>query len=82
MTQAKEERSQRSVQDEDDRGDVCWMEACEGIARSLLKFLEDRESAKVNKSCLQTNQGSLLCEMRGKQEMTKTVVSDLQTRRK
>ena len=46
--QTQEERSQRSVQDDNDRGDVCWTEACEGIARRMLKFLEDSEIAKVS----------------------------------
>ena len=46
VTQAQEEGSQRSVQDENDIGDVCWTEACEGIARRMVKLLEDREAAK------------------------------------
>ena len=48
MAQAQEERSQRSVQDENDKGDLCWTEACEGIARRMFKFLEDSEGAKVS----------------------------------
>ena len=46
MAQAQEERSQRSVQDEDDKSDHCWTEACEGIARRILKHLGDGEVAK------------------------------------
>ena len=48
MAQAQEERSQRSVQDDNDRGDICWTEACEGIARRMLKYLEDSEVTKVS----------------------------------
>ena len=48
MTQAQEEGSQRSVQDENDKGDLCWTEACEGIAWRMLKFLDDSEAAKVS----------------------------------
>ena len=44
QAQAQEERSQRSVQDENAKGDLCWTEACEGIVRRMLKFLEDRGS--------------------------------------
>ena len=46
MAQAQEERSQRSVQDDNDKGDLCWTEACEGIARRMFKYLEEsRKSA-------------------------------------
>ena len=45
---AQEERSQRSVQDDNDKGDLCWTEASEGIARRMVKFLEDSEAAKVS----------------------------------
>ena len=48
VAQAQEERSQRSVQEENDKGDLCWTEACEGIARRMLKFLKDSEGAKVS----------------------------------
>ena len=48
MAQAQEERSQRSVQDDNDKGDICWTEACEGIARRMLKCLEDSEVTKVS----------------------------------
>ena len=37
-----------SVQDDTDKGDVCWTEACEGIARRMLKFLKDSGAAKVS----------------------------------
>ena len=48
MAQAQEERSQRSVQDDNDTGDLCWTDTSEGIARRLLKFFEDSEAAKVS----------------------------------
>ena len=48
VPQAQEERSQRSVEGENDKGDLCWTEACEGIVRRMLKFLEDGEVAKVS----------------------------------
>ena len=48
VTQAQDKRSQRSVQDENDKGDHCWTEACEGMARRMLKCLEDSEAAKVS----------------------------------
>ena len=44
----QEERTQRSVQDENDKGDLCWTEACEGIARRLFMFLENSVGAKVS----------------------------------
>ena len=48
MAQAQEERSQRSVQDDNDKGDTCWTQACEGIARRMLRYLEDSEVTKVS----------------------------------
>ena len=48
MSEAQEERSQRSAQGENDKCDLCWTEACEGIARKMLKFLEGSEVAKVS----------------------------------
>ena len=48
MTQAQEEGSRRSVQDENDKGDFCWPEADEGIAWRMVKFLEDSDVAKVS----------------------------------
>ena len=48
VAQAQEERSPRSVQDENDKGDLCWSEACEGIARRMFMFLEDGEAVKVS----------------------------------
>ena len=48
MAQAQEEGSRRRVQDGNDKGDLCWTEACGGIARRMLKFLEDSEAAKVS----------------------------------
>ena len=48
VAQAQEERSQRGVHGENDKGDFCWTGACEGIARRMLKFLEDSEAAKVS----------------------------------
>ena len=46
--QAQEERSQRSVRDDTDKGDSCWTQACEGIARRMVKYFEDSEVTKVN----------------------------------
>ena len=48
---AQQERSQRSVQEDNDKGGLCWTEAREGIARRMLKHLEDsgiRKSAQDN----------------------------------
>ena len=44
VAQAQEERSQRSEQDEHDKGDLCWTEACEGIERRLLKLFGGQRS--------------------------------------
>ena len=49
VAQAQEQRSQRSVQDDNDKSDLYWTEACEGIARRMVKCLEDSEVAKVSK---------------------------------
>ena len=39
---AQEERARRSVQDVDDEDDHCWTQACEGIAKMLKVFGEQR----------------------------------------
>ena len=90
MAQAQEERSQRSVQDENDTGDFCWTAACEGIARRMLKFLEDSEVAKVKIREFEEqvlvskrikDQCCAHCEA-SKKRQHKNFLSDLQTRRK
>ena len=48
VAQAQEERSQRSVQDDNDKGDFCWTEARKRIARRMLKYLEDSDVTKVS----------------------------------
>ena len=35
----QQERLQRSAKKDCDQGDPCWTEACEGIARKMLKYL-------------------------------------------
>ena len=40
--------SQRSVKNDYDKGDLCWTEACEGIAKRMSKYLEDSEITKVS----------------------------------
>ena len=45
---AEQERSQRSVKKDYDTGDLCWTEACEGIAKRMPKYLEDSEITKVS----------------------------------
>ena len=30
------------------KDDFCWTDVCEGMVRKTLKFLEDREAAKVS----------------------------------
>ena len=42
------DESPRSVQDENDNGDLCWTEACERIARRMFMLLEDGEAVKVS----------------------------------
>ena len=44
----QEERAGRSVQDADDKDDRYWTDSCGGIAKKMLKFLEDSEVAKVS----------------------------------
>ena len=41
---AQEERRKRVC----DQGDLCWTEACERLARRIIKFWEDSESTKVS----------------------------------
>ena len=41
-------RKRRSVQDNDDKGDLWWTEACEGIVRKMSKYLEDSDVTKVS----------------------------------
>ena len=43
-----EYQGQRVAQQERSQSDLCWTEACEGIARRMLKYLEDREITKVS----------------------------------
>ena len=53
------------------QSDLCWTEACEGIAKRLLEYMEDSEITKVNtreveeQVCLETNQGSMSCGSQG-----------------
>ena len=90
VTQAQEERSSRSVQDENEKGDLCCAEACEGIARRMVKYLEDREVAKatsmreLEEQVLSPNESRINIVRIGRQARNdkKRVVSDLQTRRK
>ena len=44
----QEEGTRRNAQEADDEDDPCWIEACEGIAKKLLKCLEDSEVTKVS----------------------------------
>ena len=46
--------SQRGVQDCNNKGDLCWTEACEGIARRMLKYLDYRDSQhkRIGGTCL------------------------------
>ena len=37
------------MQDENDKGDFCWTDACAGVARRMLKYLEDSEAAQVSR---------------------------------
>ena len=48
---AQQERLQRRVKRDYDKGDFCWTETCEVLARRVLKYLEDTESTKV---CIRT----------------------------
>ena len=45
---AQEERARRNVQNADDEGNLCWTEACEGIAKKMLQYTEDVEVTKVS----------------------------------
>ena len=45
---AQEERSHRNVHHDNDKGDICWTGASEGIVRRMLKYLEDSEVTKVS----------------------------------
>ena len=47
MEVEQQERLQRSAKKDCDHGDPCWTEACEMLARRMLKYLEDSESKKV-----------------------------------
>ena len=43
-----EYEGQRVAQQQRSQSDLCWTEACEGIAKKLLEFLEDSEITKVS----------------------------------
>ena len=43
----QQERVQRKTRKDGDKGDLCWTEAGERLARRMLKYLEDCESTKV-----------------------------------
>ena len=45
---AQEERARRNVQEADDEVDYKWTAACEGIAKNVLKYLEDSEIMEVS----------------------------------
>ena len=45
---AQEEGARGNVHDVDDEDGHCWNEACEGIAKKMLKYLEDSEVMKVS----------------------------------
>ena len=62
---ALEEKARRNVQDADHVDDHCWTEACEGVAKRMLKCLQDSDVTK-DKSRLQANRVSVLCALRGK----------------
>ena len=57
---AQEERARSDVQDADDEDDHCWTEACEGIAKKMLKYLE---------ASVRMSQVLILCPLRGVLEM-------------
>ena len=59
---AQEERARSDVQDADDEDDHCWTEACEGIAKKMLKYLE---------ASVRMSQVLILCPLRGRREMGK-----------
>ena len=46
---AQEERARRNVQEPDDEVDHNWTAACEGIAKKMLKYLEDTAVMKVSR---------------------------------
>ena len=43
-----EYQGQRVLQQERSQSDLCWRKACEGIARRMIKYLEDSEITKVS----------------------------------
>ena len=43
----QQERLQRSARKDCDKGDICWTEACERLARTMLKYMEDSQSTKL-----------------------------------
>ena len=45
---AQDERARRNVQEADDEVDYKWTAACEGIAKNVLKYLEDSEIMEVS----------------------------------
>ena len=45
---AQEERARRNVQQVDDEVDHNWTAACEGIAKKMLKYLQDSEVLQVS----------------------------------
>ena len=76
----QEDRARRNVQDADDEDDHYCTEACEWIAKNMLKYLEDREVTKVStrelkERILSPNESSvMLCALRGRREMRKATI--------
>ena len=79
------------MRDDNDKGDLCWTEACEGIARRMLKFFEDREVTRVSireleEQVLSSRKESRINIVRiarqAKNKRRKICDSDLQTGRK
>ena len=69
---AQEERARRNVQDADDEDDHDWTEACEGIAKKMLKVFGGHRSHEGQHERIEgMTQVRILCALRGRREMRK-----------
>ena len=80
---------ERNVQEADDEDDPYWTEACEGIAKKMLKYLEDSEVTKVSTRELkerilspnESNVNIMRIAKQARNEKGKKTVCDPQTRK-